>query len=239
LWVLSVISVGAGIPYAFDLQKEAIANVPIPFPAFVLVTVAQTALLLALAIYLGKILAKASKLRVFSLETGSSIKSILKFGVPMGVITAAAIYAADILFHSVLSSQISVGSVQPALWKTILASFYGGIVEEVLMRLFLMTLIVWVLTKLFRAERSTENKIIMWSAMIISAIIFGLGHLPVTAAITAITPVIVLRAIVLNGIGGLVFGWLYWKKGLEYGIVAHFTADIFLLTVLPTIFSRL
>jgi membrane protease YdiL (CAAX protease family) len=45
----------------------------------------------------------------------------------------------------------------------------------------------------------------------------------------------VLRAIVLNGIGGLVFGWLYWKKGLEYAIAAHFIADIVLLAILPAL----
>lgn len=75
----------------------------------------------------------------------------------------------------------------------------------------------------------------MWTAIVISTVLFGLGHLPVTAALTVITPLVVARAIVLNGIGGLVFGWLYWKKGLEYSIVAHFAADIVLLAVLPAL----
>jgi hypothetical protein len=31
---------------------------------------------------------------------------------------------------------------------------------------------------------------------------------------------------VLNGIGGIVFGWLYWRNGLESAMTAHFSADI-------------
>ena len=34
------------------------------------------------------------------------------------------------------------------------------------------------------------------------------------------------RALLLNGIGGVTFGWLYWKQGLEAAMVAHFTANV-------------
>jgi membrane protease YdiL (CAAX protease family) len=236
LWIISVLSVGAGIPYAFELQKEVIASAPFPLPALVLITLAQTAVMLGLATYIGKKLSTAIGMEVFALKKDKP-GQILKFGVPMGIFAAAAIYIADLYFSSVLTPQLSIGSVQPALWKTLLASFYGGVVEEVLMRLFLMTFVVWVISKVFRVERPIQNKTVMWGAIVVAAIIFGLGHLPVTAAITAITPLIVIRAITLNGIGGLIFGWLYWRKGLEYGVVAHFTADIFLLAILPALMA--
>jgi hypothetical protein len=42
------------------------------------------------------------------------------------------------------------------------------------------------------------------------------------------THIIVARAIILNGIGGIIFGWLYWKKGLESAIISHFSLDIIL-----------
>lgn len=64
-------------------------------------------------------------------------------------------------------------------------------------------------------------------------VIFGLGHLPATALLTTITPIVIFRAILLNGIGGIVFGWLYWKKGIEAAMMAHFTTDLVLLVVLP------
>ena len=69
----------------------------------------------------------------------------------------------------------------------------------------------------------------LWTVNVITAVIFGLGHLPITIALgLPLDAFIVTRAIVLNGIGGLAFGWLYWTYGLESAMIAHFSADIVL-----------
>jgi len=39
----------------------------------------------------------------------------------------------------------------------------------------------------------------------------------------------------LNGLGGLAFGWLYWKQGLESAMMAHFLADIVLHVITPLV----
>jgi membrane protease YdiL (CAAX protease family) len=150
------------------------------------------------------------------------------------VITGVVIVLADKAFGQYIP-QLTVTNSKIAVWKTLLASLYGGIVEEILMRLFLVSLLAWLLGKIFRSTEVVKNNLIMWTAIILAAILFGLGHLPITASITQITPIVLVRAIVLNGIGGLVFGWLYWKKGLEHAIVAHFSADIVLLAILPAL----
>ena len=36
---------------------------------------------------------------------------------------------------------------------------------------------------------------------------------------------VVTSTFVLNGIGGLAFGWLFWTFGLESAMLAHFFAD--------------
>lgn len=97
-----------------------------------------------------------------------------------------------------------------------------------------MTFFIWIATKLFK--QSVPSKINIMVSIFLAAVIFGLGHLPITASLTTITPIVVSRAIFLNGIGGIVFGWLFWKKGLEAAIIAHFTTDVFLLTLLPLLF---
>jgi membrane protease YdiL (CAAX protease family) len=94
------------------------------------------------------------------------------------------------------------------------------------MRLFLLSLFVFIMMKV--TGKKQKNAAMVWIAIILVSIIFGLGHLPITAAVTAITPWIIFRAILLNGIGGVVFGWLYWKKGLESAVIAHFWQDIVL-----------
>jgi membrane protease YdiL (CAAX protease family) len=122
-------------------------------------------------------------------------------------------------------------------WQSFLASFYGGIAEEVLLRLFLMTLLVWIAFKIKKTANGKPTATGIWLAIIISSIIFGLGHLPITSGLTAITPLVILRAVLLNGVAGIIFGWLYWKKGLESAILSHFSADISLHMIVPLVGS--
>ena len=46
-----------------------------------------------------------------------------------------------------------------------------------------------------------------------------------------------LSTLLGNGIGGMVFGWLYWKRGLIAAVTAHFAADIVLYVMAPVISS--
>jgi membrane protease YdiL (CAAX protease family) len=41
----------------------------------------------------------------------------------------------------------------------------------------------------------------------------------------------VVGTVLLNAIGGVVFGWLYWRRGIEAAMVAHLTADLTLHVV--------
>ena len=56
------------------------------------------------------------------------------------------------------------------------------------------------------------------------AVLFGLGHLPATAAVTPLTPALVARALVLNGVAGVAFGYLYSGHGLEAAMAGHMSA---------------
>lgn len=239
LWLAGIVGAVAVLPYAFTLQSEILAKVEQPLYVIVLGSIVQTAVLLAIAIFLGLKLSERINLPTLAvLNSNISFKEKLKSVVPhaalLGVITGIVIILADKTFGQYIP-QLTVTNSKIAVWKTLLASLYGGIVEEILMRLFLVSLLAWLLSKIFRSTEVVKNNLIMWTAIILAAILFGLGHLPITASITQITPIVLVRAIVLNGIGGLVFGWLYWKKGLEHAIVAHFSADIVLLAILPAL----
>lgn len=239
LWFMGLLGAAAVLPYAFTLQHEILAKANQPLVVIVLASIVQTAVLLAVAIFFGLKISQSLNLPVLTLFTPEALKkeklpNFFKLTVLAGIITAILITLGDKIFGLYLP-QLAVVNGQVAIWKTLLASLYGGIVEELLMRLFIMSLFAFVLAKIFKSLEPVKNNIIMWSAIIISSVLFGLGHLPITSALTAITPLVVLRAILLNGIGGIVFGWLYWKKGLEYGMMAHFTADIVLLAILPAL----
>ncbi len=239
LWLAGLVGTAAVLPYAFTLQHDILSKTGQPLAVMVITSIVQTAVLLAIAIFLGLKLTTGLNLPIFapfdanSAENGQ-LSRFLQLTISAGMIVAVLITLGDKIFGQFLPQLVAVNG-QVAIWKTLLAALYGGIVEEILMRLFVMSLLAWIIAKIFKVAEPAKNNLLMWAAIIISSVLFGLGHLPITAALTAITPLVVLRAIVLNGIGGLVFGWLFWKKGLIYGMAAHFTADIFLLAVLPAI----
>lgn len=239
LWLAGVVSTFMALPYVFTLQRSALENVPIPLWQVALAGVVQAAVLLAVTVFLGLKLSQSLRLPGLVLFEQNApfkqnIQNILKLAVPLGVATGIAIKLGDFLFSKSTPELWEVAKQIP-FWKVLLVAPYGGIVEELLMRLFLVSLFAWVLGKIFRSKDIIKNNYIMWVAIVVAAVIFGLGHLPATATLTSITPVVITRAIVLNGIGGLVFGWLYWKRGLEYAILAHFTTDIVLLAIIPAL----
>jgi len=95
---------------------------------------------------------------------------------------------------------------------------YGGIVEEVIARWGLMTLFVWLLY-LVVGEATAA---VMWGGIIISGVLFGLGHLPsYKAAGARLTRSYVTFAILLNLWASIIFGLLYWQVGLAAAMIAH------------------
>jgi membrane protease YdiL (CAAX protease family) len=238
-----IISIFAVMPYSFTLVGEAIKQSPLPFPLLVVVALIQSSILFAVVIFIGLKLSNKLGLGLPIIE-GYLAKRKLEPGVGrtvraavgLGIAAGLAIILIDLIFFKA-GVGISLWSGQmPPYWMGLLASFYGGISEEILLRLFLMTVLVWLFNKFRKSGSNILNSTpAMWLAIIIASVIFGLGHLPATASVTAITGAVVLRAIVLNGIGGLIFGWLYWKKGLEAAMISHFSADICLHVILPLI----
>lgn len=239
LWLSGILSTAIALPYIFALQHEVIAKASVPLLLIGLLGIAQSAILLAVAIYFGLKLSKSIHLpSLITFESKiplkENIKRITKLGIPVGIAVALVIKFFDIFFSDRIP-QIATAVEKIPFWKALLIAPYGGVVEELLLRLFVMTIFVWLLGKITGTKEVIKNNTIMWVAILVSSILFGLGHLPATATVTQITPIVVVRAILLNGIGGVVFGWLYWKKGLEYSITAHFTADIVLHAILPAL----
>jgi membrane protease YdiL (CAAX protease family) len=101
----------------------------------------------------------------------------------------------------------------------------GVQVEELQLRLFLMTLLVWMFGAFGRRRPQAGG---YWIAIVIAALLFGAGHLPAASTLWGLSEIVVFRTIVLNAIAGLAFGWLYWQRGIEMAMLGHFSADIVL-----------
>jgi hypothetical protein len=150
----------------------------------------------------------------------------------LGVLAAIAVGACAWLLDPHLPARLHPAHAAPAAsaWHGLLASFYGGIVEEIELRLFLMTLLAWLAARLVGRAPSPAA---YWSAIVVAALLFGAGHLPAAAQVWPMDAFVVLRTIALNAIAGVAFGWLYWKRGLEAAIAGHFAADLVLHVAAP------
>jgi membrane protease YdiL (CAAX protease family) len=62
---------------------------------------------------------------------------------------------------------------------------------------------------------------VAWAAIGVSAVLFGVGHLPALAQAVGLTPALIARTVLLNAVAGVAFGWLYWRRSLEAAMVAH------------------
>ncbi len=112
------------------------------------------------------------------------------------------------------------------------SAFYGGIVEELLLRWGLLSALVALARVL-----GSRGAVGFWIANLASAVLFGVGHLPAVHALgIAMSPAVVTYVVLANSLAGLVCGWLFFRRGLEPAMVAHGFGDV-CLHALALLFS--
>lgn len=228
--VASALSTLALVPYMATLQPEAFAELPVPLPVALLLQVVQGLILFGVLCFLG--LRAGATVGLGApyisawLEQGERLalpaRSLL-LAAGAGFALAFGVAGLDRLFDLPM-----VDVPQPAVWKGALASLYGSIAEEVQLRLFLMSVVAWGLSTLGGRDRAWPVVV----AMVLAAVLFGLGHLPAAFGLWEPSALVVARTVVLNAALGVPFGWLFWKYGLEHAIAAHLGADLALHVVI-------
>jgi len=251
LWIASILSIFAVLPYALELLSDGLQGMelPIPLSAVVAIQVLQGAVLFAILIFAGMFFASRGGLGTPILDAASRgervadrVRAILPLSIILGVIGTLVLLGLEFFYFqpamlkefAEAANALNLKTSQPAAWKGLLASFYGGIVEEILLRLFVMSFFVWLGRFISKTMEGKPTIAVIWIANILAALLFGLGHLPAVSLMVQVplTPLVIARTLTLNGLLGIVFGWLYWKRGLEAAMVSHFTADIVLHVLL-------
>lgn len=228
---------------ALIANLPAAAGTEMPFSPLVikLIGLIQPTILLAVAVFSGVRLAPAVGLSAPLAEAfagGKSLAQAIKPQIIPGLISG--VVGAIVL----LSSWVLVRPFLPPLFVTRAEKFntsvplltrilYGGITEELLLRWGLLTFLVWVAWRLFQKGRGKPGTKYFVGAILLSSIVFGIGHLPVVSALGVnFTFSIVAFVILGNAMFGLIAGFLYWLKGLEAAIIAHMAAHLVIVTAI-------
>ena len=199
----------AGVLALFPTAPE----VSLSTPVIKLLSLVQPTILLFAAVLIGLVLAPKVGLSApvaESLAAGGPAALALRHqllpGVLGAMIGAASVLLSAAVFKPFLTAETieRVGKFQDLL-PIPTRLLYGGITEEVLMRWGLMTLVVWIVWRLFQKRFAKPTSICFIVAILFSSFVFALGHLPVALLLLPeTTAAIVLFVIVANSAFGVV-----------------------------------
>lgn len=239
LAIAGALATAALLPYMLDTMPAMFARVQVPMPVLLLAQSAQALVAVGVLALLGLRMAPRAGLALPWLTALLARRPLpavpWALAVLSGLGAGALVMCASLLVDPHLPAPLHAHAAAPAAasaWHGFLASFYGGIVEEVELRLFVMTLLVWLLAKVLGKPPTAG---LYWFAILGAALLFGAGHLPAAAQVWPLDAIVVARVLLLNAVAGVVFGWLYWKRGLEVAMLAHFSADLVLHVVAPLV----
>lgn len=219
--------------YTFDLYppeilEETIATVGSK-TVVILISAIQSVGMICLATFFGYIVAK----KVGLLPSIKKDGKIIVFETKAVCITCIVSVVCGILlsldywtFGAVIPQIRQADAVGLSFVSLVSSLLYGGICEELLLRLFVLSLFAFIIWKIFfrksiTSEKNEVPKIVFLIANIVASLLFAAGHLPATQITFGITPLILFRCFLYNGGMGFFFGWLYIKYGLQYSMLSH------------------
>ena len=194
---------------------EALAQIG-SIEALIAITTVQSLIYAVILGLIGKIIAEKIGLwRKISFESKPLIYTAIASIIGGMLFIFVDVFAFAKLIPAVMDSYAS----KPSFSYIIASITYGGVVEEVMLRLFFMSLIAFVISKLSKDKTVTDTHIII--ANVLSALLFAAGHIPATLQTIGISPIIILRCFLMNGGFGLLFGRMYRKYGIQYAMLTH------------------
>lgn len=228
LWLAGMLGV---VVITATVLPQLLGQVTLPAPLWVIsiASLAQSAVLLALAAWAGVGLAPAVGLSAPAFEaaaTGRPISPALSSQLLPGLI--AGLLGGILLSVVGRNLPAALAEIQERFAPPLLARMlYGGITEELLLRWGLMTALVWLPWRFLQERRGAPRAGFVWLAIAVSAFIFGAGHLPAASALVgALDAKVVAVVIGGNTAFGLLFGFLFWRYGLESAMIAHGLAHV-------------
>lgn len=197
------------------------ASLSLPVPLIIILSVAQSVIAVTLFSWLGTI---------FSLRIGFYAKLIdvsmkdKRFWI---ILREQVWYGAAIGCMGAMIAYVSApGFIQYLSFYPIISRIGGSLFEEVIIRWGLLTLIIWILWRIFQRRSEAPKNIIIWSGIVLNQLLFAAGHI---FALTKIGVPDVFLSVVIIFLVSSPWGWLFWKKGIEAAFIAHMCFHIVII----------
>jgi hypothetical protein len=222
LFIAAIVGSIAILPYGLRLANESAKKKPVKLPhwALLLLSILQNAVLFAIVIAVGLLAVRQIGLNPLRGDH-------LLIALFLGIVAGSVLLVMDLLFLPHLPERLLTTALKTTQLENFMASFYGGINEELLMRLFGLSVVAWLLSRVWHTASGSPTTAVFWVANVILAVAFALGHLPALKALVGnITSVLLARTLLLNMAVGLLCGWLFWNYSIVAAMIAHFAADI-------------
>lgn len=222
LWVAGVLA-GLGLAPMFAAMDMGVSWLPAA-----LVIVVAGGVVMALSILIGLRLGPRLGLGVPILEARlaggrcEDASNRVLTGAGLGVLLGGVAIVVALLTAESVATE-GAGTSPFPIWAGLAMSVAAGIDEEIIFRLGLMTLIVWIMARILPGGDGRARAAGMWVAVLITAVIFELSHMP-PAGLDVFGAALPLRVVRLGA--AVMLCWLYWRRGLESAMSAHFSYNM-------------
>ena len=223
LWVAAMAGV---VVLSLTVLPQLLEKAPSRVPVHVAIAISmlQSAALVALAVWAGVVLARPLGLSAPVAESalaGTGVWTALKPQLFPAAVVGLLVGGLLVVLASRAPEELR--ALSPAYEFPLAAKLlYGGVTEEILMRWGVMTAFIWLLWRVLQKRVGPPRGSLVVAGIVTAAVLFGAGHLPVAAAMgVELSGPVTAYIIAGNALPGILFGWLYWQRGLEAAIVAH------------------
>ena len=169
----------------------------------------------------------------FSPEHRARLWLLALKSVAFAVAAAIVIAAIDQLFFGGETARRTPAlDAHPTPAGRVAITFVGGLLEELFFRVFFATAVATVVWSLLRrnvSERASRVAAIQWTGTLAAAIFVGVWHVWMVSDPTSNDA----RVLAVNAVGNALYGWTYWRRGLEMSTLTHGALNATLYLGLP------
>jgi membrane protease YdiL (CAAX protease family) len=234
LWLAGTVAALPLIPVTVLLGEAGVGAQAMSWQNATMAVLAAALVVFSAAIYVGLRTGRRFGLGVPLVAAWLAGEPLADAGKPLatGALTGGALG----LIGVVLAVAVVGDSAAPAmpaddvvpLWVGVAQALSAGVGEELLFRLGLMSVLVAFVRRVIPGDGDSASDSVMWTALALTAVMFTAVHGAPGGGAEEASQLVTEPMQMLRLVSGVLFGWLFWKHGLEAAVAAHFTYDMVL-----------